>query len=381
MPDPSLSGGPLTTAFTPNPSGAPVVPPLTAAGGLPQIDFATLVRQYGPDQAAAIAPSLGIKIDPAYTNLLVQQSKDIIGAGGPLSQQIQTLQTNEQKAAQAKMDRIDQAMQVLKGIQSGQTTNLPLLAAGAAMLAPTRTGAFTESLSNGLSASIPQIEQQRQRQLEQARLQGNLGIESADVQGELAKQQTQDFYKLLDLSQSDLKYAAATGARLEANANTNNTRILTTGMNDQTRLQTNQNTVDAKDRQTEATAAYRAALTANNANKQSETVRHDQAMEAVRQQLGGDNIAQKDWNDYQARVTANMNAISNNSKNSMQVQNMSADELRAKAIEMTPPPPIAGKNPTPKAPLAPAQKPQPSAGAGQQQRPPLDDIFNPAPSP
>lgn len=382
MPDPSVApqGGALSGGFTPG--YTPTTPPLTAAATQPGVDFASLVQRFGPDQAVAMAPSYGITIDPSYLRDLSNQGKELIGAGGgPLSQQIQTVQTNEQKAAQAKMDAINQAMAVLNAQKSGQTTNLPLLAAGAAMLAPTRTGAFTESLSNALGASLPQIEQQRQRDLEAAKLQGTMGIAGADVQGELAKEQADDFWKRIGLGENDLKYAAASGARLEANANTNNTRVLTTGMNDQTRVQTNQNTVDAKDRATVARSAYETAVIDARNRGLTDRETNNQAMLAIRQQLAdqaGGKIADSEWNDYQSRVTANMNAITK----TMPGMNMSADDLRAKAIEMTVPPAITGKNPTPKAPPAPAQRQpaaQPQAGA-KPTKPSLDDIFATAPA-
>lgn len=364
MADPAVAGvqpgGALSGGFVPGymPAGSP---PLTAAAGQPGMDFASLVQRYGPEQAAAMAPTLGIAVDPTYTNMLAKQSQDIMG-GGPLSQQVQTLQTNEQKAAQAKKDAINQAISVLKVNQAGQTTNLPLLAAGAAMLAPTRTGAFTESLSNAIDASLPQVQQQRQRELDQAKLQGSLGVDAADVDLSAAQEQSKDFYTRLGISENDLKYAAASGARMQANVNSNTTR-----------LTTNQNTVDAKDRATDATAAFRSALTSLNGQKLSETQRHNEAMESVRQQLvdqGGGNIAEKDWNDYQSRVTGNMNAISK----TMPGMNLDPDTLRAKAIEMTVPPPISGKNPTPKAASAPAQRPAPAQSAPAT-KPSLDDIF------
>lgn len=379
MADPSTyapTGGALSGAFMP--SGGSGTPPLTAAASQPGVDFASLVTRYGPQQAAAMAPSMGIAIDPRYTDMLAQQSQDVMGTGtGPLSQQIQSLQTNEQKAVQEKKDRIAQAMATLQVNQSNQTTNLPLLAASAAMLAPTRTGAFTESLSNGLNASIAPTEQQRQKNLDYAKLQGSLGVDSADVDVGAATQQTQNFLDRFKISSDDLKYAAASGARMQANANTNDTRIVTTGMRDATSEANNQNTVDARNMATGATAAYRAALTDLNGQKLSETERHNQAMETVRQQMaqqGQGTIAQKDWSDYQSRVTGNMNAISK----TMQGMNLSPEDLRAKAIEMTVPPAITGKNLTPKAAPAPTQK-QPQQG-GQPAKQSLDDIFNPQPT-
>lgn len=70
--------------------------------------------------------------------------------------------------AAAKIARLQQARDVLASLQSGGGgggySNLPLLAAAGAMLAPTRTGGFAESLGNAFSSGAATAEQQRQLQ-------------------------------------------------------------------------------------------------------------------------------------------------------------------------------------------------------------------------
>lgn len=73
-----------------------------------------------------------------------------------------------------KLERIRTAMSILQaggGVPSQQpgAVNLPLLAAAGAMLGPTRTGGFAESLGSGLTAGAGALQHQRQQD-ETARL-------------------------------------------------------------------------------------------------------------------------------------------------------------------------------------------------------------------
>ena len=78
-------------------------------------------------------------------------------------------------AASDKAQALQRAMMVLQiangGGTMGQSTNLPLLAAAGAMLKPTRTGSFSESLGNAFDAGAGAAQQQRQLQ-EQSLLRG-----------------------------------------------------------------------------------------------------------------------------------------------------------------------------------------------------------------
>lgn len=62
-----------------------------------------------------------------------------------------------------RLTAMQRAMTIL---QAGHTTNLPLLAAAGALLSPTRTGSFGESLGNAFQAAVPVAEQERKLQEE-----------------------------------------------------------------------------------------------------------------------------------------------------------------------------------------------------------------------
>lgn len=66
-------------------------------------------------------------------------------------------QEDPKKAQQ--MSDLNKAIYVLQGGANG--SNLPLLAAAGALLAPTRTGGFSESLGNAFQAAVPVAEAQR----------------------------------------------------------------------------------------------------------------------------------------------------------------------------------------------------------------------------
>lgn len=95
------------------------------------------------------------------------------------------------QSAQQKMAAIQRAMSILQA--SGQhDVNLPALAAAGALMGPTRTGSFGESLSNAVGSAVPQIQRQREIERANALATGQLGIEGADVGIQQSKEQQQD---------------------------------------------------------------------------------------------------------------------------------------------------------------------------------------------
>ena len=123
-------------------------------------------------------------------------------------------------------------------------SNLPQLAFAAAMLAPTRSGKFSEALSSGLSALIPEIKDQRV--MEQARRAGLAGLESqaeavpGDIMSSrltagtdlLSKAQELEF-KIQDLKQRGLWNQLSAATRLRAAQTMANARIRAANINQQ----------------------------------------------------------------------------------------------------------------------------------------------------
>lgn len=118
-------------------------------------------RPAGPQQPRG---ALNAAVAPAAAPLDDTPGAAAAGVGGQ----------NIDPDAAAKTERIRQAMAILQaggGVPSERpgAVNLPLLAAAGAMLAPTRTGGFAESLGNSMTAGAGALQQQRQQD-ETARL-------------------------------------------------------------------------------------------------------------------------------------------------------------------------------------------------------------------
>lgn len=146
-----------------------------------------------------------------YAQQLDDYGNQIMPQGSILSQQSQLDQQRDQYAAQKKA-QIQNAINILQASQRGQI-NLPLLAAAGAIGAPTHTGGFSEALSNATAAATPVIEQQRVRDLEAARLQGGLGVDSADVDVANNAAAQADFERRVQLANQAHSTAAIVGGR------------------------------------------------------------------------------------------------------------------------------------------------------------------------
>jgi hypothetical protein len=136
------------------------------------------------------------------------------GQGSP-TQQYEALRGQRDAAAAQKAKSIQDAMAILQAGKNSQTTSLPMLAAAGAMLAPTRTGAFTESLGNAFSAAGPAIARQRQEDWQQNEAQANLGVEAGSIPLQVSSEDMQDFWKRMQLAEQAQQGAALVGGRTQ----------------------------------------------------------------------------------------------------------------------------------------------------------------------
>ena len=97
---------------------------------------------------------------------------DVKGEGALLAAQ-------RAEAFKDKRNSIQSAIDILNAAHAGQNVNLPLLAAAGALGMPTKSGTFSESLSNAFNAAVPAVEKQRAADMGYAKEQGTLGIEGA----------------------------------------------------------------------------------------------------------------------------------------------------------------------------------------------------------
>ncbi len=170
-------------------------------------------QQYMALLKGASGVASGTSSNPAADSL--QQYGQQVSQGA-LSN-IDKLQLQRQQDAQAKQAAIQNAMNILKASQTGQI-NLPLLAFSAGVGQPTRTGGFTEALSNGMNAAVPVLENQRVRQAQLAEAQGNLGVQAADVPLTTDQQALQEWNDRLKTGEQAQSTAAIVGGRLQGQA-------------------------------------------------------------------------------------------------------------------------------------------------------------------
>lgn len=346
------SGGALSSASGTAPTGALA----SASSSMPSLQE-LLRRGYPLDQALRMSSSFGTA-DPKYVQSLADQGTQLAGIGGPLSQQWAAIENAQTDSAAAKKAAIQKGLDTLTANQAGQTSNLPLMAAAAALLSPTKSGSFSESLGNAIGSAVPVTQAQRQQQNQQAKLMSDYGVAGADVDTDLAKQQTASFFDRMKMADDDLRYAAATGQRTDANINTNNTR-----------LATNANTVNQRATAASMTNDYRTNALALRSQGLDEKTANDQAILAVKQQLAenaGRALTQRENNDFNSKIDA---AESNIGK-TMQGMNLSPTEIRARALQnvlTTWKPTGTGSAPAPTAPA--------NSSAAPGSKPSLDSIF------
>ena len=173
---------------------------------LPQQQAGPLTPSYGtmdPSMMAnqAIAQSGIVPPTNPYAASQHQQAQDLEGFGGGPLAQMNTLKQNRDADGQDKMAAMDKAMGLFNAVQSGQTTNLPMMEAAAGLLSPTPNGGgFAASLGQGLSRAAPAVQQQRQMDMANASRIANLGIEKASVPMEMNQADNNDFNNRMRLA-------------------------------------------------------------------------------------------------------------------------------------------------------------------------------------
>jgi hypothetical protein len=196
-----------------------IAAPAPDAGTDPAAAFAaspTMTSPYGMGYGySPLMMGLGMGGDPAYAKNLQDISTELSGTpgtdSGPLAQ-FQALKAERDKAAGDKMAAINRAMGILQA--SGQRTiNAPLLAAGAAMMAPTRTGSIGEALSNAGAAAVPRIEQEREMDRTNAVDLGRLAIAGGEVPMQQEQQDEADFLARQRLAEEYGMHSLYAGAR------------------------------------------------------------------------------------------------------------------------------------------------------------------------
>jgi hypothetical protein len=155
------------------------------------------------DAAAATAPTHDAVADPSL---------------GALSRGAGQLAPQDQDKATA----IQHAMAVL---QAGRgNTNLPMLAAAGALLAPTRTGGFSESVGNAFSAAVPAMEAQRKLETEALLRQQQMEMNQEWRQAMVGvRQQHENAYGSGIQARSIMDIARASYLQARANAGTHAT--------------------------------------------------------------------------------------------------------------------------------------------------------------
>ena len=178
-------------------------------GGYPPDVSSTLMQagiaaRRAPQQGVLSAPpqaagNTGAVLgDTAAPDSMIQYNKSIAQGilGMPPDQLGNTFNQKdvaEAAAQKAKAERIQDAIGILQASRGQQTTNLPLLALAAGIGKPTRTGSISEAISNGLEGVIPAVQQQRQQNLDYAKMYGQLGIEASQADVDAAQEAYRNF--------------------------------------------------------------------------------------------------------------------------------------------------------------------------------------------
>jgi hypothetical protein len=209
------------------------------AGALAQADDADAVASplaMAGQYDAPVPANPGALAEQSPTaRVMQQQGEKLIGPdpAGALT----TASQAKDAARQKQMDSIDNAMSILRA--SNASVNLPMIAAGSALLSPTRTGSFGESMGNAGRAFVPAFQQQRKDEMDVA----NLGIQGAAVAAEGAREGYQDFLTRFNLgrqlesgAENDaIRRAIIAGQNQRAQLNSD-TRITTAGIGAGARL-------------------------------------------------------------------------------------------------------------------------------------------------
>lgn len=237
----------------------------------------------GPPPEAAPAGRLQPQLQPAPSGALGDDFASQLAQGlipGGVSGALTQVNANQQRLDAAntrKVNAIEATKNILAQTRANQTSNLPLMAFGAAMLQPTHTGGFAESLGNGMNAAIPQISAERQHDMDYALASGKLDIAASDADLARAQDSANDFMKRMQMVAQAGTWQARTQGAYDRTALTNLTRVQVAQMTTDLRTQLG----NAK------TETDRARIIANFTTQNrsiDERVRDDMIKEATNQQ-------------------------------------------------------------------------------------------------
>ena len=196
-----------TAPTAPAPLTAPTSPMMASPyGGMDPMALMLAMQGYGA------------QTPPAEVQNLSQSSQAMLGTPQEMTGALSRLGAARDAAAQQKISSIDRAMSILSSAGAGGP-DLVRLMSGSAMMGPTRTGTFGESMSNAGMATAQALQQQRELDRQRAIEQAQLVMQQGAVPGELAQQQAADFYKRIGLGQTLGEWAArAQASNAMANA-------------------------------------------------------------------------------------------------------------------------------------------------------------------
>lgn len=123
--------------------------------------------------------------DPYAQTLNVMQARsDSVPVTGAIAPRVNPADAQRLSDIDRASQRIEEMQQAREASRNGGV-NLPLLAAAGAMLAPTKTGGFGESLSNSIGAAVPLAQKDRaleeQTQMRMAQQEWNAAVKKAEL--------------------------------------------------------------------------------------------------------------------------------------------------------------------------------------------------------
>lgn len=169
--------------------GGPTLPPPTVNAAPYYGDQGGGAGGYGSDPStmAMILGAAGSAPPSPLVQSLMDSASELYGKPGEMVGALNSSRTRYNSAVSDKMAAINRAYSLLASMDpSGPgRTNLPLLAASAGLLQPTRTGTIGESIGNAASGANTAIDHQREIERALAQAMGNNDIEggSTEIEG------------------------------------------------------------------------------------------------------------------------------------------------------------------------------------------------------
>jgi hypothetical protein len=187
-------------AAAPIPFGAGDIDPYAGAPAFDPAAYYTVDPDHTGTLAAAASPLADRMRE--YGEALMGAPSDIKGA---LAQQ----RAARNQAAAAQIAAINRAAQNIRAASQG-SVNLPMLIGASALMAPTRTGSFGESLSNAGMSVADALQKQRALDVQNATAGGNLDIAASQVPRDISDLDAAEFYKRMGTGQA-MEQSAALG--------------------------------------------------------------------------------------------------------------------------------------------------------------------------